>query len=139
MYGFAEGVLLATLPVLAVWQATDALGWTDTTWAKVGSGVLAVVGALFVILVHHLGYREFRARAARKMMRGALVGCGLQALAFLLTGNVLAPVVAHIVLHTQLTLRGNEMPPVAETRLAPPGPGLSRPTKGTAATKELVG
>jgi TRAP-type C4-dicarboxylate transport system permease large subunit len=138
VYGFAEGVLLATLPVLAVWQATDALGWTDTTWAKVGSGVLAVVGALCVILVHHLGYREFRTRAARKMLRGALVGCGLQALAFLLTGNVLAPVVAHIVLHTQLTLRGNEMPPVAETRLAPPGPGLSRPTKGTAPEKELV-
>ncbi len=135
VYGFAEGVLLATLPVLAVWQATDALGWTDTTWAKVGSGVLAVVGALFVILVHHLGYREFRARAARKMLRGALVGCGLQALAFLLTGNVLAPVVAHIVLHTQLTLRGNEMPPVAETRLAPPG---RRPTDATAPEKELV-
>ena len=139
VYGTAEGVLLATLPVLAVWQATEALGWTDTAWAKVGSGALAVVGALFVIVVHHLGYREFRARAARKMLGGALVGCGLQALAFLLTGNVLAPVVAHIVLHTQLTLRGNEMPPVAETRLAPPGPGLSRPTKGTAATKELVG
>ena len=68
MYGFAEAILLATLPVLAVWQATDALGWTDTAWAKVGSGALAVVGALFVILVHHLGYREFRARAARKML-----------------------------------------------------------------------
>ncbi len=138
VYGSAEGVLLATLPVLAVWQATDALGWTDTTWAKVGSGALAVVGALFVILVHHLGYREFRTRAARKMLRGALVGCGLQALAFLLTGNVLAPVVAHIVLHTQLTFRGNEMPPVAETPLAPPGQGRSRPTKGSAPEKERI-
>jgi TRAP-type C4-dicarboxylate transport system permease large subunit len=138
VYGFAEGVLLATLPVLAVWQAVDALGWTDTTWTKVGSGALTVVGALFVILVHHLVYREFRTRAARKMLRGALVGCGLQALAFLLTGNVLAPVVAHIVLHTQLTLRGNEMPPVGETRLAPPGPDLSRPTKAIAPEKELV-
>ena len=138
VYGTAEAILLATLPVLAVWQATEALGWTDTTWAKVGSGALAVVGAFFVILVHHLGYREFRTRAARKMLAGALAGCGLQALAFLLTGNVLAPVVAHIVLHTQLTLRGNEMPPVAETRLAPPGSGLPRPTKATAPEKELV-
>ena len=113
VYGFAEAVLLATLPVLAVWQATDALGWTDTTWARVGSGALAVVGALFVILVHHLGYREFRARAARKMLSGALVACGIQALAFLLTGNVLAPIVAHIVLHGELTLRGIEMPPTS--------------------------
>lgn len=138
VYGTAEAILLATLPVLAVWQATDALGWTDTTWAKVGSGALAVAGALFVVLVHHLGYREFRTRTARKMLEGALVGCGLQALAFLLTGNVLAPVVAHVVLHTQLTLRGNEMPPVAEAQLAPPGPDLSPPTKATAPAKELV-
>jgi hypothetical protein len=138
VYGSAEGVLLATLPVLAVWQATDALGWTDATWARAGAGALAVVGALFVILVHHLGYREFRTRAARKMLRGALVGCGLQALAFLLTGSVLAPVVAHIVLHTQLTLRGNEMPPVAEARLAPSDPRLSRTTKATVPKKEQL-
>jgi hypothetical protein len=137
VYGTSEAILLAILPVLAVWQATEALGWTDTAWAKAGSGVLAVVGALFVILVHHLGYRQFRTRTSRNMLGGALVGCGLQALAFLLTGNVLAPVVAHIVLHMQLTLRGNEMPPAAETRLAPPGPGLSRPTKATVPEKEL--
>jgi hypothetical protein len=139
VYGTAEAILLATLPVLAVWQATDALGWTATTWAKVGSGALAAVGALFVIVVHHLGYREFRTRAARKTLGGALVGCGIQALAFLLTGNVLAPVVAHVVLHWQLTLRGNEMPPVAEARLAPPSEGVPRPTEGAAPTKELVG
>jgi hypothetical protein len=126
VYGFAEAVLLATLPVLAVWQATDALGWTDTTWAKAGSGALAVGGALFVILVHHLGYREFRARAARKMLRGALVACGIQALAFLLTGNVLAPVVAHIVLHGQLTLRGIEMPPTSHPEPVSSGAGRAR-------------
>lgn len=91
-----------------------------------------------MILVHHLGYREFRTRTARKMLGGALVGCGLQALAFLLTGNVLAPVVAHIVLHTQLTLRGNEMPPMADARLAPPGADRSRPTKAAAREKELA-
>jgi hypothetical protein len=119
VYGSAEAILLATLPVLAVWQATESLGWTGPAWSKLSSGALAVIGALFVIAVHHLGYRQFRTRAARKMLGGALVGCGVQALAFLLTGNVLAPVVAHIVLHTQLTLRGNEMPPAAEARLAP--------------------
>jgi hypothetical protein len=109
VYGAAEGLLLATLPVLIVWQGGEALGWTDTTIQAVGSGALAIVGALFVILVHHLGYREFR--GSRKMLAGALVACGIQALAFLLTGNVLAPVIAHVVLHGQLTLRGDEMPP----------------------------
>jgi hypothetical protein len=128
VYGTAEGVLLATLPVLAVWQATDALGWTRTDWGSAASGALAVIGALFVILVHHLGYRQFRARAARKTLGGALVACGIQALAFLLTGSIVAPVVAHIVLHCQLTLRGNEMPPVHEIEVgigpAPMSAGL---------------
>lgn len=123
VYGFAEAVLLATLPVLTVWQATDALGWTDTAWAKVGSGALAVLGALFVILVHHLGYREFRARIARKMLRGALVACGIQALAFVLTGSVLAPVIAHIVLHGELTLHGIEMPPTSPAEPVSSGAG----------------
>ena len=126
VYGTAEAILLATLPVLAIWQATDVLGWTNTGWAKAISGALAVVGALFVIAVHHLGYREFRHRASRKRLAGALAGCGIQALTFLLTGNVLAPVVAHIVLHWQLTLRGNEMPPVSRPQLESLGTGRVR-------------
>jgi hypothetical protein len=126
VYGTAEGILLATLPVLAVWQAADALGWTGTVWWNAASGAFAIVGALFVILVHHLGYREFRARSSRTMLTGALVGCGIQALAFLLTGNVLAPIVAHVLLHSQLTLRGNEMPPAAERRSDPGPPATAR-------------
>jgi hypothetical protein len=129
VYGTAEAILLASLPVLAIWQAADALGWTDTASARAVSGALAVVGALLVIAVHHLGYREFRAKASRKMLSGALVGCGIQAMAFLITGNVLAPIVAHIVLHWQLTLRGNELPPVSDASLEPPGAVRLRPTK----------
>ena len=109
VYGMAEALLLATLPVLALWQGAEALGWTDPGVGAITSGALAIVGALIVIAVHHLGYREFR--RSRKMMTGALAACGIQALAFLLTGNVLAPILAHIVLHGQLTLRGDEMPP----------------------------
>jgi len=114
VYGIAEAVLLATLPVLAVWQASADLGWTESAWAKVGSGALAIVGALLVILVHHLGYREFRSPEKRPMLAGALLGCGVQALAFLLTGNVLAPVIAHVVLHIQMIMRGIDMPPASE-------------------------
>lgn len=114
VYGIAEAVLLATLPVLAVWQAAADLGWTEGGAAKIASGALAIVGSLLVIAIHHLGYREFRSAAARPKLAGALLGCGLQALAFLLTGNLLAPVVAHIVLHSLMIVRGIEMPPVVE-------------------------
>jgi hypothetical protein len=134
VYGTAEAILLATLPVLALWQAADALGWTDIAWQNAASGALATVGALFVIVVHHLGYREFRARSSRRMLVGAMVGCGVQALAFLLTGNVLAPIVAHILLHWQLTLHGNEMPPASEIRSDPAQNGLRSPAR----EKELV-
>lgn len=136
VYGTAEAILLATLPVLAVWQAADALGWTDTVVQNAASGALATVGALFVIVVHHLGYREFRARSSRRMLLGAMVGCGIQALAFLLTGNVLAPIVAHILLHWQLTLHGNEMPPASEIRSEPAGTGTELRTP--ARERELV-
>jgi hypothetical protein len=136
MYGTAEAILLATLPVLAVWQAADALGWTDAAWAKGASGALAIAGALFVIAVHHLGYREFRARAARRQLLGALVACGIQAFVFLLTGNALAPIAAHVVLHWQLTLRGNEMPPVmGGAGLGNPGGGGPRSTNALAPEK----
>jgi hypothetical protein len=125
VYGIAEAILLATLPVLAVWQTAVALGWTDTIWAEIGSGALAVAGALLVIALHHLGYREFRGRAAKPKLTGALVACGVQALAFLVTGNVIAPVVAHILLHAQLITRGTALPPASSgepsSRAAHPG------------------
>jgi hypothetical protein len=112
VYGVAEGVLLATLPVLALWQMAFDLGWTGGGWTNVGAGAIAIGGAILVVLAHHLGYREFRRRDARPKLLGAMVTCGLQAVAFLLTGSLLAPVVAHIVLHGQMLLRGAELPPV---------------------------
>jgi hypothetical protein len=118
LYGIAEAVLLSTLPVLAVWQTLVGLGWTDGGWAKVGSGALAVLGAVLVILVHHLGYAEFRTKAGRPGLFGALVVCGVQAIAFLVTGSVLAPIVAHVILHGQLVLRGDELPPAMPQRTA---------------------
>jgi hypothetical protein len=126
VYGIAEAVLLSTLPVLALWQGFVELGWTDAGWAKIGSGVLAILGALIVILVHHLGYVEFRTKAGRPGLFGALAVCGLQAIAFLATGSVLAPIVAHIVLHGQLLMRGDELPP------AMPRGQRSRPRLGWA-------
>ena len=64
-----------------------------------------------MILVHHLGYREFRTRDGRLGLFGALAVCGVQGVAFLFTGNALAPITAHVVLHGQLLLRGEELPP----------------------------
>lgn len=127
VYGTVEALLLATLPVLALWQSLGAAGRTGSTWADLGSGAVAIVGALIVIAVHHLGYREFRGPHARAKLAGALLACGIQALAFLVTGNLLAPVIAHIVLHAQMVLGGIEMPPSERVRPMPVVGGVSRP------------
>jgi hypothetical protein len=119
LYGTAEGLLLATLPVLAAWHVLADAGMTTDTLGRVGSGAIAVVAAVFVVLVHHLGYAEFRTPEARRELAGALFACGLQAVAFVVTGNVLAPILAHIVLHIELLVRGIEMPP-SEERVARP-------------------
>jgi hypothetical protein len=111
VYGTAEALLLATLPVLAAWGIVDDLGWTDGTVGTAAAGAVAILASLVVITVHHLGYREFRGRASRRILAMTIASCGLQALAFLVTGNVLAPIVAHIILHWQLIIRGLEMPP----------------------------
>jgi hypothetical protein len=127
VYGIAEALLLATLPVLVIWQgvpeAAGAFGWQ-----RIGWGALAIAGSLAVILVHHLGYAEFRSANSRRKLAGALFSCGVQALAFLLTGSVLAPVVAHILLHTQLALRGVEMPPVVADVSRRETPDTTRPS-----------
>jgi hypothetical protein len=119
VYGTAEALLLAVYPVLMLWQATTAAGWTDSSIGKVAAGTVAILGSLLVILVHHLGYAQFRTRAARRMLAGALFACGLQAMAFLVTGSLAAPIVAHVVLHIELTMHGDELPPVAVARVGP--------------------
>jgi hypothetical protein len=113
VYGIAEALILAALPVLVLWQGAQALGMTRDGWTRIGAGAIAILGALIVITVHHLGYREFRTRAARPKLGGALLACGLQALAFLLTGNLLAPILAHVLLHWQMIIRRIELPPAA--------------------------
>jgi hypothetical protein len=102
VYGAAEGLLLSVLPVVIVWQA--AMGQNV---GAIGSGALALAASLVVIVVHHLGYADFRG----KKMRQALIGCVPLSLAYLLTGSPIAAMVAHMVLHYVAIRRGMELPP----------------------------
>jgi hypothetical protein len=110
VYGATEGMLLSILPVLAVWQGADALGWTDAWPAKVGVGALAIAASMVVIAVHHFGYREFRGA----VVRYPIIACSLFSLAYLLTGSVIAAIGGHIILHFAANLSGTELPPEEE-------------------------
>jgi hypothetical protein len=78
VYGIAEGLLLSVLPVLVTWQTVSTLGWTQNWIGVVSAGVFAIVSSLLVIVVHHLGYREFRG----PQLAGAMMTCGLLSLAY---------------------------------------------------------
>lgn len=75
--GHPEGTLLSILPVLAVWQAGSALGWTGTLAGKLSVGALALAASLLGIAIHRLGYRQFRAAA----IGYPLLGCAVFSLA----------------------------------------------------------
>ena len=101
------------------WSGTDVMGyrmgWTSGAAGKLGVGVLAVVGSLVVIGVHHLGYREFRGRA----IVYPFAGCMRFTLAYLFTASPIAPMVGHIGLHAAIGAKGLQLPPYAVSAEAP--------------------
>jgi hypothetical protein len=106
VYGTAEGLLLSVLPVVVTWQLSAALGWTSG-WQAVVAAAAALAASAGVIVVHHLGYREFRGPA----MRSPLVGCLPLSLAYLVTASPLAAIGGHIIIHLAMLRRGIELPP----------------------------
>ena len=110
IYGAAEGMLLSVLPLLVLWQACDQLGWTTGWTGKAGSGALAFAGSLFVIGVHHLGYREYRS----KRMKEPYIGCVAFSLAYLVTGSPLARMLGHMGTHDAMLSHGFALPPHQE-------------------------
>ncbi len=117
LYGAAEGMLLSVLPVLAAWQTFALLGWTDTAFGAIGSGILAIVASAFVIWIHHLGYREFRGTPEIAL---PILGCGVLSVAYLLTRSPIAAMGGHILLHTGMEIRGVPMPPYSKRGLEDP-------------------
>lgn len=119
VYGTAEGLLLSVLPVAMMWQVGRSFGWPSGLAA-----VAALLASVALIVVHHLGYPEFRG----PLMRYPVALCALLSVAYLVTASPIAPVVGHVTLHAAMLDRGVELPPHA--RLA--GPAASRRLPATA-------
>ncbi|HSK96255.1 MAG TPA: hypothetical protein VK891_06525 [Euzebyales bacterium] len=107
VYGIAEGVLLSALPALIAWHAADSAGWTATVPGTVAAWAVALVASVAVIVIHHLGYWDYRNRQVIPVA----AGCGLLTIAFLATGSVLAPVIGHVAMHIAGIEHGVELPP----------------------------
>jgi hypothetical protein len=106
VYGIAEGLLLSTLPAFMTWEMINSLGWSG-----LGGGIaqwtLPIVASVAVIVVHHLGYWEYRNR----MLRPIAVGCGFMSIGYLITGSPIAPTLAHMISHMSSLQHGGELPP----------------------------
>ncbi len=124
VYGVTEGVLLSALPAFVAWQMIHALGWSGTA-GDVGLWLVALLASVAVIVVHHLGYWEYRNRSLVPIV----IACGLLTVAFLLTGSVLAPIVGHVVMHSAAIAHGTELPPHPRELLATRSSGLTRGTR----------
>lgn len=110
VYAVSEGLLLSTLPALMAWQIVHTLAWPGAAGA-VSRVVFPLFASIAVIIVHHLGYPEFR---NPREMSLAIVGCGLLTVGFLVTGNILTAPVGHVFMHTAAVLHGTELPPHRE-------------------------
>ncbi len=101
-YGLVDGLFLNVMPVLAVWEGLAFVGWSGSVVSQTLLGVLALTASLAVTFSYHVGYPEFRNRSVGLV----LLGNGLTTLAFLLSGNPLGAIIAHVVMHLAAVLRG---------------------------------
>jgi hypothetical protein len=103
-YGAMDALFLNVMPVLAIWTGFSGAGWTTAWPGKIAVAVLALLASLFVTLLYHLGYREFRNRKVVMV----LIGNSLITLAYLVSTNPLGALVSHVAMHVAAVFRGPE-------------------------------
>ena len=101
VYGTADALLITVVPVLAVYGSRPAEE-LRAVGARARWGGMALLASLVVAAAYHLGFQEFRGGALLQ----PLVGNAIVTAAYLLTGNPLAPVLAHVVMHGAAVLHG---------------------------------
>jgi hypothetical protein len=101
VYGAADALLLSVVPVLAVYgtRSPEAM---RTGGSRLRWGAIALCASLLVTAGYHLGFAEFRGASLVQ----PLIGNGVVTLSYLLAGNPLAPIVAHVMMHAAAVLHG---------------------------------
>jgi hypothetical protein len=101
VYGVVDALLLTIIPVLSLYgsQPADVMG--DPA-RRVGWALAALAGSLAVTAAYHLGFAEFRGPT----LVAPLIGNAMITVAYLISGNPLAPIVAHVLMHGAAVLHG---------------------------------
>jgi hypothetical protein len=104
--GAAEAMLISVLPVLIVWQALTPFPWFQQWPGSTLASIIAFAVSLIIVTLHHLGFRELRCH----LIIFVIGGNAVFTLAYLLTVNPLAAVVAHVMMHIGCELQSIEVP-----------------------------
>jgi hypothetical protein len=104
VYGLLDALFLNIMPVIAIWNAFDRLGFPASWIDQLLIGILALGASLLVTLFYHLGYPEFRNRT----MGLVLFGNSLITLAYLVSTNPFGALLSHTLMHIAAAVKGPE-------------------------------
>ena len=109
VYGAVDAVMLNVIPVLSVYgarSAADLQGVGRLRWAS-----LALAASLVITAAYHAGFAEYRGAGMLQPLFGNLI----ITLTYLLSGSPLAPIAAHVLMHSAAVLHGaattSQLPP----------------------------
>lgn len=103
-YGIIDGLFLNVMPVVAVMNIFSEKNLLGNIPGQVLVGLFALLASLVVTLFYHLGYPEFR----NKSVLLVLLGNTIITLTFIVSGNPLAAVLTHTIMHVAAVFRGPE-------------------------------
>jgi len=85
------------------WQMIHSLGWRGTG-GDITRWTLPVIASVVVVIVHHMGYWEYRSRLLLP------ISASLLSAGYLVTASPIAPVLAHVLSHATSPVHGAELP-----------------------------
>lgn len=103
VYGLSDALLLSVVPVLSIYGSRGSelvRGFTH----RLRWGLAALGGSLLVTALYHLGFAEYRGSSIVQ----PLIGNAIVTASYLLTGNPLAPIIAHVMMHGAAVMHGPE-------------------------------
>ena len=95
VYGLADGLLLSSFPILAVFAAFQGTRLRERLRGKIAIGALALVASLTMTAVYHAGYSDFRS----SKLRSPVVGDVMWSAPTLVTLNPIGAPIAHAAMH----------------------------------------
>lgn len=100
VYGAADGLLLSSFPILAVFAAFAGSPLRKSAGGKIKVGALALAASLAMTAAYHAGYSDFRSAKIANPLAGDVIW----SVPTLVTLNPVAAPIAHVGLHVTAVL-----------------------------------